>query len=309
MLLTDTQQLFDSPRLSTAVSIAKTNVGGIQTVADTTVKWLNGAIRDLIKFTGDIRIDQLTPQLIYDWHQGIEQRTKAATANNRLRALNIILNRLLKKGFLAQNPAQHVPNFEEPPRQPKAIHPDTYQKLRNHADVRMTAILDLLWASGCRLGELFSIEINTVEFWEDNGRLCFAAIVAGKGRNGRYRGQRQRHIYADSQHATSIQQWTEQRPETAVTNKLFTTFSGQPLSPHTVASYMRQLRAKAKIKSTTIANIHAFRHAFAIRKLDGGYDLAAVSAWLGHADPAFTAKTYLIRTEAQLREKYFRNGR
>ena len=274
-----------------------------------TLKWFNSTIKNLINYTSDIRIDQLTPHKIYEWHQTTSERTTAVTANNNLRALKIILQRLLNAGYLAHNPAQHVAYIEEPPRQPRAIHHDTYQKLRNHADIRMTAILDLFWSSGCRLSELTSIQIATTEFWQLNGRLCFAAVVIGKGRLGRYRGQRSRHIYADSDQANSIQNWLQQRPQTAVTDQLFTTIHGHALNKSTISANLRQLRIKASILPNTISNPHSFRHAFAIRKLNEGHDLAAVSAWLGHSDPAFTAATYLTRTETQLRDKYFGNGR
>ncbi len=53
------------------------------------------------------------------------------------------------------------------------------------------------------------------------------------------------------------------------------------------------------------ANAHAFRHAFAIRQLNAGHDLAIVSQWLGHANPEFTARAYAIRHEHELRKKYF----
>ncbi len=40
--------------------------------------------------------------------------------------------------------------------------------------------------------------------------------------------------------------------------------------------------------------------------LDEGEDLAAVSAWLGHHSPEFTAAVYARRDERRLREKMFR---
>jgi len=304
-MFTDTERRLGSQlHLSDAVEVCATNHGGIPTISESTRRWLNHAVSMLIRFANDIHVDEITAQLIYDWHQAALDRASATTANNYLRAINIILNRLLSKGIIAHNPAKHVPYAQERPRMPKAIAPETYHQLREVADTRDRAIIDLLWASGCRIGGLQSIRYSDIEFWENNGRLCFAAPVHEKGIGGN-QGKRTRHIYAANEHAESIREWTEIRPHDGAANRLFVKQDGSELTIDGLQAILRRLRIAAEIPNNTIANFHAFRHAFALRKLDEGYDISAVSAWLGHSDPAFTAKVYCIRTEAQLRQKFF----
>ncbi len=306
MLFTDTERRFESVRLSQSVDAAKTNEGNIQNIEDSTLSWMSYSMKDLIKYIGNSHVDEISPQQIYDWHQQVEERTSAVTANNYLRAINLTFNRLVKKGIIAQNPGSYVPYLEQPDNGPKAIRHETYQQLRNHADTRMRAILDLLWDSGCRLNGLLSIRIQTIEIWREDEKLCLAAKVKEKGRNGRKRGQRHRTIYAQEEQAQSIINWMNERPAKTDTSLLFTTYKGAALTKNTLHSLFRRLKIRANIQTGTIANIHSFRHAFAIRKLDEGYDLAVVSAWLGHSDPAFTARIYCVRTEDQLRKKYFK---
>ncbi len=304
--LTGNEYGIEKIRLSQSVDLAKTNEGNIQNIEESTLNWINYCMKDLIQYIGDLYIDEITSQRLYDWHQQVSLRTSAITANNYLRAFNIVFNRLVKKELLVKNSGSFVPYLEEPESTPRAIQHKTYWQLRNHADTRMKAMLDLLWASGCRRNGLLSINLQTVEIWDQKGELCLAAQVKEKGRRGRRRGQRFRTIYANGEYAQSVVDWMQIRPENSKTQQLFTTFKGTDLSESTLSGLYRRLKRRAEIKPHTIASIQSFRHAFAIRKLDEGYDLATVSAWLGHSDPAFTAKTYCIRREDELRRIYFK---
>lgn len=64
MLLTDKQRLFASPSLSELPNIAARNVVGIVDVTATTEQWFQTAVNQLIKHAGNIRADELTPQLL-----------------------------------------------------------------------------------------------------------------------------------------------------------------------------------------------------------------------------------------------------
>ena len=74
MLFTDTQQRFETINLSATPLIASTNAGGIQDVADTTVKWFKTAVRQLVPCVGDLRIDELRPEQLRDWQTAVSLR-------------------------------------------------------------------------------------------------------------------------------------------------------------------------------------------------------------------------------------------
>jgi|GEM_PF-3210886 len=63
---------------------------------------------------------------------------------------------------------------------------------------------------------------------------------------------------------------------------------------------LRRLKKAAGI--TGRVNPHSFRHAFAREWLRNGGDLATLSAMLGHADPAVTARFYAVFTDFELGE-------
>lgn len=302
MLFTDTERRFDTLRLSEAAGRAALNSAGIPDVTAATARWFSSSFRRLSRYVGDIYIDELTPQLLHDWHQSLRLTASAVTANSYLRAVSTVLSRLTRYGYLAANPAAAVPYAKEPMRRPKAIAPETYHALRRAADSeRDLAIIDMLWSTGCRLGGLRSMECEDVELWETDGELRAAVVVTEKFGASRF-------VYARSPQSDSLRAWLAVRPRVDH-GRIFVSLSlqsyGCPLSDDGIQGILWRLRQRAAIPKNVPANAHAFRHAFAIRMLDEGHDISAVSAFMGHADPAFTAKVYVIRREDELRRKWF----
>lgn len=298
MLLVDREQRFATLLLSQAAHAASRNAGGITDITDTTRKWFTNAINQFIQYAGDIRIDELSPHLLQNFQTAVSRRASNQTANNYIRAISTIYNRLLKLGFVASNPATHIPSLPEPPHYPRAISQETYEAMRLATSTtaeatRNLAIIDLLYVSGCRIGELQSIMANQIEIENEN----IALLVLGKGEKYRY-------VYATGLQAKSVIQYIHKRPFTKQ-KPLFLNNRGQPLAYASYHAVIQKLQSTANLNSHVIANAHAFRHAAAIRWLDEGIDLATVSQWLGHQNPEFTARFYCTRTEKQLRQKFY----
>lgn len=281
-------------RLSDATAVAIVNGGGIVDVTEATVRWFSAALKLLVDEIGDLPVTAVSPQQLQHFQLIVAQRATAKTANNYVRAVRTVYGRLLKKRLVISNPAAYVPNLPEPPaRRPKAIKFATYQRLLRVADSsRNAAMLAFLWGTGARVGEMISLRLPAVELWPGG----FAAEIRGKG-------DKIRHVYARDGEADLIADYYHERPST-LHDAFFITYEGAPLK--SFVPVLRKLQRLANLPPGTISNAHAFRHAFALRMLDSGYDLPTVSAWLGHSDPAFTAKTYVIRDETELRSLYFK---
>lgn len=301
MLLTDTRRVFAAPTLSEAVELAAVNGAGIPDITDATRCWLHSSMARLIHYAGDLRVDDLSPPLLYDWHRAIAAAASNVTANSYLRAVAVVCGRLVERGVLAASPARGVPYLPEPRRGPKAVSEATYLAMREAAgNARDRALLDALWATGCRVAGILSMRLTELEFWRGGDEWRMAALVTEKfGRS--------RHVYARGPQADSIRLWLTERPALPH-DALWVSLArrpGEPLAREGLEHAIRRLRRAAGIPKTTPANAHGFRHAYAIRMLDAGHDLAAVAAWLGHSDPAFTAKVYANRREDELRRKWF----
>jgi integrase len=65
---------------------------------------------------------------------------------------------------------------------------------------------------------------------------------------------------------------------------------GRPYHPDTLSDFWRELCAEAKLRQI---RLHDARHSCASIMHAQAVPIAVISAWLGHADPAFTMRTYV----------------
>ena len=286
--------------LSHLVDLAATSPSGIIDITTDTRRQFGVAVRSLIRFTGDIEAAAVTPLLIHQWQSDLQQNGEArsVTINSYLRTLRTIYGRMQRNGLVAFNPAAAVPYLNEEQPQAKAISQASYEKMLDATStVRDRAIVATLWATGCRLSELIGMDAtpDRLERWGEGDEVRLALFVVGKGAKPRW-------VYANGNEAVAIGEWLEERPSV---RPLFTTQYRKRFTRNGMGATLLRIRKAAGHPPRS--NPHAFRHAFAIRKLNEGYDLATVSAWLGHSSPEFTAAVYAIRTESELRERYF-NG-
>ena len=290
-----------SGQLSASVSLVLVNEYGVRELTEDSERWLNATVKSFYKFmTHDIHIEHVTHEHITSWIDfQLEQGLKPITVNSYLRGFKTIYSRLIRLGHTGHNPTQGIKFVPEGPKTPKAVSWATYQRLLGAAgNERDKAIVSTFWATGCRLGGLLSMNYDSVDSWMEGNQPCHAVLVVEKFSKPRW-------VYVDGEEALNLSQWIDVRPKVRC-EALFLSNKKQRLSEGGISGLFRKLRRIAELPKGTISNPHSFRHAFAIRKLDEGHDLALVSQWLGHNDPAFTASVYAIRSEAQLRAAFFK---
>lgn len=138
-------------------------------------------------------------------------------------------------------------------------------------DLRLAALIELLYGSGLRATELVSLSRGAVH--PDRPYL----ILKGKG-------GRERLVPISDRARAAVAHWREHVP------------GGQPwlfpsgkahLSRVRLYQLLHALAAEAGIPPDRVSP-HVLRHAFATHLLEGGADLRALQAMLGHADIATT---------------------
>jgi integrase/recombinase XerC len=143
--------------------------------------------------------------------------------------------------------------------------------------VRDNAILELLYASGIRVGELVAIDIDDVD------RHRRVVRVLGKG-------NKQRTVPYGQPADDALQRWlTEARPVLAIGSSgpaLFLGARGARIDPRTVRRAVHA--AVQRVPGAPDVGPHGLRHTAATHLLDGGADLRAVQELLGHASLATT---------------------
>lgn len=138
-------------------------------------------------------------------------------------------------------------------------------------DIRLSALLELLYGSGLRATELVSLEARAIE--KDRP----FAMVRGKG-------SKERLVPVSDRARAAVGRWMAQRPQGS--KWLFP--SGKSfLSRVRLFQLIKALAAESGIPPERVSP-HVLRHAFATHLLEGGADLRALQTMLGHADIATT---------------------
>ncbi len=196
----------------------------------------------------------------------------------RLSALRSFFNYLLREQAVTTNPGLdvHAPRTER--HLPDTLNVDDVTQLvgvtdREPLTLRDIAMLELLYSSGLRLGELVSLNTGDIDY---NERLV---RVTGKGAKTRV-------VPVGAKAIRALQDWLAMRTATTGESAIFTARSGRRLSARAVQQRVKQRARKRGIPGDL--HPHTLRHSFASHLLESSGDLRAVQELLGHADISTT---------------------
>ncbi|MEJ6012553.1 tyrosine recombinase XerC [Corynebacterium sp. H127] len=136
--------------------------------------------------------------------------------------------------------------------------------------LRDSAILELMYAAGIRVGELVGLDVDDLSLSSKTAR------VTGKG-------NKQRVVPFGAAAADALGQWLGSgRKELAAAGEaaLFVGVRGKRIDPRQVRRVVEQAAAVSGISGLTP---HGLRHSSATHLLDGGADLRVVQEMLGHS--------------------------
>lgn len=155
---------------------------------------------------------------------------------------------------------------------------------------RNRAIILLLLDTGIRASELCELSINQVDL--QNRRIT----VYGKG-------SKERTIPISNRTAQAIWRYLKtDRKEDYVSERLFTTLNGNPMDRDRLLKSIRSIGRRAGVQR---ANVHRFRHTFAINYLRNGGDPFSLQISLGHSTMEMV-KNYLSIAQADLEKSHLR---
>ena len=185
------------------------------------------------------------------------------------------------EGFRADDPSNSLPRPGPERRLPKILDHSAITALFREVekrraqggpeDLRLAALLELLYGSGLRATELVSLPRHSIS--PDRPFL----ILRGKG-------GRERLVPISDRARAAVSEWAAHVPK----DKPYLFPSGKKhLSRVRLYQLVREVAADAGIPPDRISP-HVLRHAFATHLLEGGADLRAVQLLLGHADIATT---------------------
>ena len=197
-----------------------------------------------------------------------------------------------REGTIKNNPVQGVRALRAGKPLPKALGVDEAVQLAGYQDAegdpwleaRDAAMVELLYGSGLRVGELVGLDVlasSTARGWVD--LQAGEAQVLGKG--GKRRG-----VPVGRKAIEAMKRWLALReasgPVPAVQPALFTGRHGTRLTAQAVWQRLRRRSLLAGL--ATPVHPHMLRHSFASHVLQSSGDLRAVQELLGHANISTT---------------------
>lgn len=158
--------------------------------------------------------------------------------------------------------------------------------------VRDLAIVEVLFSCGLRISELCSLKLS--ELYLEEGYIR----VHGKGR-------KERLVPIGDSAINRLRQWFVVRQSCKVKpgeeDFVFVSLRrGKRLSRISLFVYIKEYAAKAGIRKNI--SPHTFRHSFATQLLEGGANLRAIQAMLGHEDIG-TTEIYMHVDKTHLRRE------
>ena len=204
-----------------------------------------------------------------------------------LSAVRGLLRYAVREGEIDANPARAVRTPKAPKTLPRHLRPGETETLLEAPDTseplgrRDRAILELLYATGLRVGELVSLD------WPEVDLSAHVLRVLGKGGKermvpfGRAAAEALRAWLAD---------WEEVRGEAAgeAEEPIFLNHRGGRLTERSV-----RRRLDRHVESAAIAagvHPHTLRHTFATHLLEAGADLRSIQELLGHSSLSTTQR-------------------
>ena len=190
------------------------------------------------------------------------------TVDNIRRNLSSFFSWLEAEDYIIKSPIRRIHKIRTGSKVKETLSEECIEKLRDSClQIRDLAMIDLLYSTGIRVGELVNLNINDVNFEE---REC---IVYGKG-------NKQRKVYFDAKTKVHLKRYLEQRID--YSEALFVTLDS-PFERLKISGVEIRLRKLGRLASLDQkVHPHKFRRSMATRAIDKGMPIEQVQKLLGH---------------------------
>ena len=190
------------------------------------------------------------------------------TVDNVRRNISSFFSWLEEEDYILKSPMRRIHKIKTKQPVKEIITDEAIEKLRDGCTcTRDIAMIDLLYSTGMRVGELVKLNISDINFEE---REC---IVFGKG-------DKERQVYFDAKAKLHLQAYINEREDN--NPALFVTLD----SPHDrlkISGVEIRLRRLGKELSLNRIHPHKFRRTMATRAIDKGMPIEQVQKILGHS--------------------------
>lgn len=190
------------------------------------------------------------------------------TVDNVRRNLSSFFSWLEEEDYILKSPMRRIHKIKTKQAVKEVISDEMIEQLRDHCKCkRDLAMIDLLYSTGIRVGELVGLNRTDINFEE---REC---VVYGKG-------DKERRVYFDAKSKLHLQDYLKERVDD--NPALFVTLDApyERLKISGVEIRVRELGRKLNMDKI---HPHKFRRTMATRAIDKGMPIEQVQKILGHS--------------------------
>ena len=241
----------------------------IEGCSERTIKYYRVTIEHLLKNVQN-PIRKITTEMMREYlvdYQKINNCGKT-TVDNIRRNISSFFSWLEEEDYILKSPMRRIHKIKTKKAVKNIITDEEIEKLRDYCrNLRDTAMIDLLYSTGIRVGELVKLNIEDINFSE---REC---VVFGKG-------DKERKVYFDAKSKIHLKNYIESRTDN--NPALFVTLNA-PYDRLKISGVEIRIRELGRLLNLEKIHPHKFRRTMATRAIDKGMPIEQVQKILGHS--------------------------
>lgn len=211
-------------------------------------------------------------------YQGINNCSKT-TIDNIRRNISSFFTWLEEEDYIIKSPMRRIHKIKTVKTVKEVISDEDIERMRDRCNsLRDLAIIDLLYSTGIRVGELVRLNIDDINFEE---REC---VVFGKG-------DKERRVYFDAKTKIHLQGYINNRSDS--NPALFVTLDA-PYDRIKISGVEIRLRRLGRELGISCIHPHKFRRTMATRAIDKGMPIEQVQKLLGHSQIDTTMRYAIV---------------
>ena len=273
-------------------NVKKSSDNTLQAYVRDLKKFLDYAEANKLKDFSDVTVDDVSDFKTHLNTIGLSP----ASVSRSLSALRSLFQYLISQSIVEHNPAREIPNDKFEKKGPQVLTAKEIETLLaqpNTSDIkgkRDKAMLELVYATGIKVSELISLNVEDV-----NLQLSF--VRCGEGEKERFVSLYPLALRALTVYLDSARKLLVLHPDEKA---LFVNVQGERMTRQGFWKILKSYAESAKIQKDITP--HTLRHSFAAHLLENGADIHDIQEILGHSDISSTMRY------AQLIKNKLNNG-
>ncbi|PIC71014.1 site-specific tyrosine recombinase/integron integrase [Sporosarcina sp. P17b] len=220
---------------------------------------------------------------------GSFDKLKMSSISKKLSVLKSFFSWLTAEEVILRDPTTRLKPPKKEKRAPKALTIEELEMMRESCQTnRQRALLEILYATGCRLSELQALNKADINY------QSMSCSVIGKG-------DKEREVYFSFKAMYHLRKYLMNRTDDVEALIVTERKPYRRMQNRAIQREIDKIASQAGIKKSV--SPHTLRHTFATLTLNNGADIVAVQHLLGHSDPS-TTQGYAVLSDERKREQH-----